>query len=376
MSNQQPPYGQGGPGQPGQPGQPPYGGQPGYGQPGQPGHPGQPPHQGQPGQPPQQGQPGQPGYGQAPQGPPPGYGQPGQPGQPPYQGAPPQGQPPQGVPPQGPPQQYPGQQAPYPGQQPGYPQQQGYPGQQYPGQQQWGQPASQYGGGARGKGTNKIVFLAGGGLVAVAIIGVVLALVFGGGDDKQVQPSPVEPTTQPTGEPTSQPTGEPTSPPTSQPTNEPSGPADEGIEVADGVFVKPQPGYLRKTLQKFNGVYLLKAGEAYFMVETFKSTNNDTAASVLQQLGKVETKTLSQVKQNKPVEVTPTAQGNIKFMTSQSYSGTATTQNGTLPVIGLVAVIERKDGVMSLVRVYGRKDKGETIQKDVSAMLNSVIKSQ
>jgi hypothetical protein len=228
------------------------------------------------------------------------------------------------------------------------------------------------------------VFLAGGGLVAVAIIGVVLALVFGGGDDKQVQPPPVEPTTseptsqptgEPTGEPTSQPTGEPTSPPTSQPTNEPSGPADEGIEVSDGVFVKPQPGYLRKTLQKFNGVYLLKAGEAYFMVETYKSTNNDTAASVLQQLGKVETKTLSQVKQNKPVEVTPT-QGNIKFMTSQSYSGTATTQNGTLPVIGLVAVIERKDGVMSLVRVYGRRDKGETIQKDVSAMLNSVIKSQ
>jgi hypothetical protein len=276
--------------------------------------------------------------------------------------------PPQGVPPQGPPQQYPGQQAPFPGQQPGYPQQQGYPGQQYAGQQQWGQPASQYGGGGRGKGTNKIVFLAGGGLVAVAIIGVILALVFGGGDDdKQVQPPPVEPT--------SQPTNEPTNPPTSQPTNEPSGPADEGIEVSDGVYVKPQPGYLRKTLQKFNGVYLLKAGEAYFMVETFKSSNNDTAASVLQQLGKVETKTLSQVKQNKPVEVTPT-DGNIKFMTSQSYSGTATTQNGTLPVIGLVAVIERKDGVMSLVRVYGRKDKGESIQKDVSAMLNSVIKSQ
>lgn len=350
MSNQQPPYGQGGPG--GQPGQPPYGGQPGYGQPGQ-----------QP----------QPGYGQ-PQGPPPGYGQPGQPpyqGQPP-QGQPPHGQPPQGQPPQGPPPGQPPYQGPPPGYgqpgqpqyqgqpQQGYPQQQGFPGQQYPGQQQWGQPGPQYGGGNRGKGDNKILLLAGGGLAAVALIGVVLALVFGGGDDKNVQPPPPNP---PTTQPTNQPTGEPTTP------------ADEGIEVAEGVYVKPQPGYLRKPLDKYTGVYLLKSGEAYFMVNAFKAKPDETTAVVLPLLLNAETKKLTQVKTKEPVQEKPSG-GNIKLMTTQSYSAVATTQNGTLNVVGLVGVIERNDGVMTLIQVYGRKDKVQTIQKDVDKMLESVIKSQ
>jgi hypothetical protein len=346
MSNQQPPYGQGG-----QPGQQPYGGQPG-----------QPPYQGQPGQPQQ----GQPGYGR-PQQPPPGYGQP---GQPPYQGQPPQGQPPQQPPYQGqppqqppyqqgqPPQQYPGQQPQYQGQQPGYPQQQGFPG-----QQQWGQPGQQYGGGGSrgGKGGKKILLLAGGGLAAVAVIGVVLALVFGGGDDKKVDPQP-----------------QPTNNPTTQPTNEPTTGADEGIEVAEGVYVKPQPGYLRKTLDKFTGVYLLKQGEAYFMVNAFKADSDETTATVLPELLGIEKKSLSQFKANEPKESKP-GEGDktdIKVVTTQSFEAVSTGQSGSLPVIGFVGVIERNDGVMTIIRVYGRKDKADSIQKDSTAMLQSVIKSQ
>ncbi len=86
----------------------------------------------------------------------------------------------------------------------------------------------------------------------MAVIGVVLALVFGGGDDDKVQPDPTP--TQPTDQPTDQPT-----------TN-----VDKGIEVGEGVFVKPQTGYIRKTLYGYKGVYLLKQGEAYFMVQAFK----------------------------------------------------------------------------------------------------------
>ncbi|NEA32985.1 hypothetical protein [Streptomyces sp. SID13031] len=321
MSNQQPPYGQGGQGgQGGRPGQPPYGGQPG-----------------------QQWPQDQPSYGRPPQGPPPGYGQPGQPGQPPYQGPPPQ---------------YPGQQQPqYQGQQPpqGYPQQQGYPGQQYPGQQQWG---PQYSGGSSGKGPNAILLLAGGGLAAVAVIGVVLALLFSGGDDKKVEP-PV-----------------PVTPTSTQPSNEPSTPVeDKGIDVAQGVRVTPAPGYLRKPLDKYTGVYLLKGGEAYFMVNAFKPGPGETSATELQELLAAETKSLGQLKKNEPVEVTPTG-GNVKYMTSQSYSAVSTTQNGTLNVIGLVGVVERKDGVLTVIQVYGRKDKADAVQKAVAAMLDSVIKSQ
>jgi hypothetical protein len=364
MSNQQPPYGQGG-----QPGQQPYGGQPEYGQ--QPGY-GQP--QGQPGY----GQPqGQPGYGR-PQQAPPGYGQPGQPpyqgqpGQAPYQGqpgqAPYQGQPGQ-APYQGQ-QPYPGQQQPqYPGQQPyqgqqypgqqQYPQQQGYPGrqQQYGGQQQW---SPQYGGRSRrAKGGNKILFLAGGALAVVAVIGIVLALIFGRGDDKKADPTP-----QPQ--------------PTTSQSTEPTGNVDEGIEVAEGVYVKPQPGYIRKSLDDFKGVYLLKQGEAYFMVNAWKAADGENTKSVLPQLLKLETKDLSSVKTNEPKESKPGEDDKteVKVVTTQSFSAVSTTQNGSLPVIGFVGVIERNDGVITIIRVYGRKDKLSTIQPDSTAMLQSVIKSQ
>ncbi|GAB3925879.1 hypothetical protein GCM10029976_019760 [Kribbella albertanoniae] len=328
MSNQQPPYGQGQPPQ----GRPPQGPPPGYGQqPPQGPPPGYgPPPQGPPpgyGQQPPQGPP--PGYGQQPpQGPPPGYGQ--QPGQPPY------GQ-----------QQYPPQQQGYPGQQQ-FPQQQGYPGQ------------PQYGGGApRGKGNSKILYLAGGGLVVVAVIGIVLALIFGGGDDKkQVQPPPE--------------TGGGGDNGTNQPTN-----TDEGIEVGEGIFVKPASGYVRKELKDFKGVYLLKTGEAYFMVQVFKA-EGETVDTILPKLLTAETKSLKDVKTKAPVRATPGAdeKTQIKTAATQGYSGLSTGQQGTTEIVGYVGVIERKDGVITLVRVLARKDKVTTAQTDSAAMLKSVLNSQ
>jgi hypothetical protein len=303
---------------------------------------------------------------QPPQGPPPGYGRPPQ-GPPPGYGRPPQGPPPgYGQPPyQGPPPQYPGQQPQYPGQQPQYQQPpQGYPQQPYPGQQQypgqWGQPGAQYSGGG-GKGPNKILLLAGGGLAAVAVIGVVLAFVFGGNDVKNIDASPSIPTaTQPT----------------SEPSNEPTTPADDtGIDVAEGVRVTPAPGYLRESLPKYTGVYLLNKGEAYFMVNAFKPNPGETPASALDDLFTAETKGLTQVEKNKPFESAPTA-GNVKHLASQSYSAVSTSQSGTLKVVGLVGVIQRQDGVLTIIQVYGREDKKDAVQKAVTTMLDSVIKSQ
>ncbi|MET7282549.1 hypothetical protein ABZS29_30255 [Kribbella sp. NPDC005582] len=343
MSNQQPPYGQPQPPQ----GRPPQGPPPGYGPQGQPpqapppgyGPPpqGPPPGYGQPQQPPQGPPPGYgqqppqgppPGYGQPPQGPPPGYGQ--QPGQPPY--GQPQGQP-------------------YPGQQQGFPGQQQFPQQGYPGQPQYG------GGAPRGKGSNKILYLAGGGLVVVAVIGIVLALIFGGDDKKQVQPPP--PTTGGGGDGTNQPA------------------ADEGIEVGEGVFVKPASGYVRKELKDFKGVYLLKSGEAYFMVQVFKA-QGETADTVLPKLLTAETKSLTSVKSKDPIRVTPGPNDKtpVKVAITQSYSGLSAGQQGSTEVVGYVGVIERNDGVITLVRVLARKDKASTAQPDSTAMLQSVLKSQ
>jgi hypothetical protein len=372
MSNQQPPYQQGPPGQ----GRPPQG-QPGYGQPQQ-----APPGYGPQGQPPYQGAPpqGRPPQGPPPQGrpaPPPYQGQP--PQQPPYQGRPPQppyqGQPPQQRPPyqQGPPQQYPGQQ-PYQGQQqPGYPPPgppqappqgppqgpgQGYPGgaQQYPGPQQWGPQGQQPAGRPRGKGSSKILLLAGGGLAVVAVLGLVLSLIFKGGDDNKVEPNP-----KPTGNPT-----------------QPAANVDEGIEVGEGVFVKPQSGYLRKTVDSFTGVYLLKQGEAYFMVNAFKA-DGETTGTVLPQLLDIEKKASpTAFVARQPVVTEPDAdeKSDIKVITTQSFTATATSQSGSFQAIGFVGVIERNDGVMTIIRVFGRRDKTKTIEADTTAMLQSVIKSQ
>jgi len=336
--------------------QPPYGGQPGYGRPqAQPGYSQQP--QGQPGY--GQQQPGQPGYGQQPQGQPgygqqqPGYGQqqPGYGQQQPGYGRPQQAPPGYGQPGQAP---YQGQQQ-YPGQQQ-HPQQ-GYPGQQQQyggGQQQWGQ----YGGRTpRGKGGNKTLLIAGGAFAAVAIIGVVLAVVFSSGDDKKAEPTPEPTTTQST---------------------EPTGNVDEGIEVAEGVYVKPQPGYVRKSLDKFTGVYLLKQGEAYFMVNAWKAEDGENTDTVLPQLMNAETKDLSSVKKGDPKvsKPGPDDKTTVKVVTTQSFDAVSSTQNGSMPVVGFVGVIERNDGVITIIRVYGRKDKASTIQPDSTAMLKSVIKSQ
>ena len=189
------------------------------------------------------------------------------------------------------------------------------------------------------------------------MIGVVLAVVFNQGDDKKAEPTP-EPTT-------------------SQST-EPTGNVDEGIEVAEGVFVKPQPGYIRKSLDKFTGVYLLKQGEAYFMVNAWKADEGENTATVLPQLMSAETKDLSSVKKGEPKETKP-GEGDktdVKVVTTQSFDAVSTTQNGSLPVVGFVGVIERNDGVITIIRVYGRKDKVSTIQPDSTAMLRSVVKSQ
>jgi hypothetical protein len=192
------------------------------------------------------------------------------------------------------------------------------------------------------------------------VIGIVMALIFGR-DDKKADPTPT-PEPQPT-------TGQST---------EPTGSVDEGIEVAEGVYVKPQPGYLRKSVGDFKGVYLLKQGEAYFMVNAWKAEDGQNTQTVLPQLLKLETKDLSSVKTNEPKQSKPgeNDKTEIKVVTTQSFSAVSSTQNGSLPVIGFVGVIERNDGVITIVRVYGRKDKLSTIQPDSTAMLQSVIKSQ
>lgn len=344
MSNQNPPYGSGQPGygQPGyrqQLGQPPYGGQPGYGLPQQQVRPAQPSYYAQPP------------YGQPPQGQPP-YG--GQPGYPP----PPQGQP--GYPP---PQQ--GQQ-PYPPQ--GYPQQgqfqpSGQPGGQWspnPGlggsQQQWPQVSPPSGRRSR-KGGNHIIWLAGCGIALVALIGAVLAVLLGGGDDKNAGPGPL-------------------------PTNKRATPAkdvDRGIDAGHGVFVNPATGFIRKT-DSHEGVYLVKQGEATFWLQVVQGKPGESGAAELPRLIESQKKTMTasmfkagEVKTQKP----PAGQASkVTTVTSQSWSGSVTSQSGTTELSGYIAIVDTKDGRISAAQVVVRKDLESKLVPDIEAMMQSVVKSQ
>jgi hypothetical protein len=225
--------------------------------------------------------------------------------------------------------------------------------------------------------------IAGGAFAVVAIIGVVLALVFKGGDDDQADPTPTptsaptsQPTEEPTGEPTGEPTSEPTGSPTTEPTTEPNG-GDEGIEVAEGVYVKPRTGYIRKSVDGFKGVVLVKQGEGVFMVQAAKVTGT-SAAALLPQVLKTDTKSLSSVKTNEVKTTTPGPDDKtpVKVLLTQSYSGMQSSQSGSLAVVGFVAVVEREDGVFTVARAYGRKDKLSTLDPDTTAMLKSVLQSQ
>ncbi|HEU4947490.1 MAG TPA: hypothetical protein VFT31_10070 [Kribbella sp.] len=322
MSDQHPPYGQGQPGYgpPQQPpgyGQPPYGGQQVY------------PSQGQPGYPPQ----GQPGYALQ--------------GQPVY---PPQGQP--GYPPG----QYPppgGQSGPW-GPGPGGPQ----------GLQPWGAPGP--GGPSYGrqhrKGGNQIIFLAVGGIALVAAIGIILAIVLSGGDD-EAGPGPG-----------------PGPLPTTGPTSPAKDNTDEGIDAGHGVFVKPATGFIRKTSTDVKGVYLVKQGEATFWLQVVQGKPGESGADVIPRLMESQKKAMTagtfktgEVKEDRPPDG---QQSNVTLITSQSWSGAVTNQSLTTNLVGYIAVIDTRKGVISAVQVTARKDRQSQLTPDIEAMMQSVIKSQ
>lgn len=362
-----------------------------------------------------------PGYG-GPQNRPPDYGQ--QPGYGPQQGRPPQ-QGPYGPGHQGPP----GPQGPYGGQQggpqgPGYGPPQGGPGYGPPqGGHGYGQPQGQpqggpgygpqgpgwggqgYGGPGYGprKSNNQLILFAVGGFALVAIIGVVLAVILGGGDDDKTISPTSDPTSQPTGDPTSDPTGDPTasptddptSTPTDDPTTDPTSPptTDEngpnatkgdkkGIEVGHGIYVNPASGYIRKTGSGApeKGVYLVKQGEAVMWVQVATGQPGQSQASLLPRLMDAEkgAKGVSNFKAGQVKTESPAAgkDTDLEKVTSQTYTADLSTQSGSIKAVGYVAVMDNKVGLTTVVRFFGRGDKAGTIKPDLQSMLASITGSQ
>ena len=299
-------------------------GQPGYGQQA----PGQPPYTQQPryGQQPAYGQPGygQPGYGQ------PGYGQPG------YG-------------------------------QPGYGQPHGQPG--------LGPAASggvgSYGGppGDKKKGL-KILLLAVGGIVLVAI-GLGLAQLF----DNQ----PGESTAQPESDPQSQPGSEQPSEPATESEGQPAeGEVDKGIDAGNGVFVQPAPGYARVEHAP-GGISLAPADRNSFLDLTVKKAPAGVAGpDLLQTELKDDEKGygLSGLQIEKP-EIKQPSNPNVTFMGSIPWSGTVTRPGNSYQVSGSTTVIQRKDGIVSVVSFATTPvDFASQQEPNRDQMIESIVASQ
>lgn len=303
---------------------------------------------------------------------------------------------PQGQPGYGAPQGQPGYAG---GQQPGFGGQQGYGGQPgYGGQQGYGgQPGqSGYGGfggqGGQGgqsgfggglppggqtpkkKSNGMIIGIVVAAVAVLAVIGLVIGLVAGGGrkDPIEVTPTP-PPTISPTpgATPTTGPT--PTSGTTSRPptttTTQPSG---DAIPVGNGLSVTPASGW-SIVEQKDDGVLLRDGSGRMFVVQSGRSTN---PRAEVEQLINGLTEKGTDVRKGQVQ--TPDVDSRLE-VASQAAVMTATSGGGSAQV-GLFGLVSSRTsdrtGFAAVLLAPADDLDDSAVQADANGMLNSVIGSQ
>lgn len=318
-----------------------YGGQPGFGQQGQAGYGGQPGYGGQ----------GQPGFGAGQ----PGYGGGQQPGQPGYGG------------------------------QQGYGQQQGQPG--YGGFGGQGGQGGQggFGGGLppaggqppKKKSNGMIIGIVVAAVAVLAVIGLGIGLLAGGGrkDPIDVTPTP-PPTIQPTTTTGPSPTnGTTTRPPTtSRPPTTTTGPQPGGdaIPVGSGLAVTPASGW-SVVEQTNDGVLLRDSRGRMFIVQSGRSTD---PRSEVQQLINGLTEKGTDVRKGQVQ--TPSVDSRIQ-VASQAAVMTAASGGGSAQV-GLFALVSSRTsdqvGFAAVLLAPANDLDDSSVQADVNGMLNSVVATQ
>jgi hypothetical protein len=151
--------------------------------------------------------------------------------------------------------------------------------------------------------------------------------------------------------------------------------ADKGIDAGLGVFVNPATGFIRKTDSR-KGVYLVKQGEATFWLQVVHGKPGESGAAELPRLIESQNKTMT-ASTFRTGEVKPEGQDSkVTTVTSQSWSGSVTSQSRTTALSGYIAIVDTKDGRISAIQVVARKDLESKVFPDIQAMMQSVVKSQ
>ncbi|MEZ5116111.1 MAG: hypothetical protein R2737_07575 [Candidatus Nanopelagicales bacterium] len=188
------------------------------------------------------------------------------------------------------------------------------------------------------------------------------------------EPLPTEePTEFPTEEPTVQPTEEPTDlGVTETPTPEPTVPDGELVDFGGAVtFVLP-PGWQVDQIDQGNAA-LISSDEAMALILTRAGFQKSTAEDVLAQY--VQGALSEQIEGLKLAEVVPlqSNSANIVSAALQEYEGSLVSQQGSVPVQGVMFALLRQDGVVALADfTYLR---GADIVDDVNAIMSSIAQS-
>ena len=235
----------------------------------------------------------------------------------------------------------------------------------------WGSPSPHVGPPeGNGKGL-KVLLLAVGGFVLLAVVGLGVNLFVASLDSESAaKPDTAEPQSRSGKEQLSESTDEPADQPRE---------VDKGIDVGNGVFVQPAPGYTPEHESEAKGEVILytedEAGWLYLKVQSYKG--GLTGMTALREATSVENQDyMSGFKTGEPV-TTQTNNPDIAFMASMPWSATINSdKRGRVKVTGRTTVIQRKDGIESWVRFMTPADRASQELPKREQMLDSILASQ
>jgi hypothetical protein len=260
--------------------------------------------------------------------------------------------------------------------QPSYGQPQAQPGWQPQAQPGFGPPPP--GGGSYGgppgdrdnrKGMKILLLVVGG--VALVAVGLGLAQLF----DNQAGESTAQPGSDSRRQPATEQPSEPDKESGGQPAE---GEADQGIDAGNGVFVQPAPGYSRVE-HVAGAISLAPADRNSFLDLTVKKAPAGSAGPNLLQteVNAVEQAYgLSGLQIERP-EIEQPNNPNVTFMGSIPWSGTVSRPGNSYQVSGSTTVIQRKDGIVSVVSFATTPvDLAAQQKPNRDQMIDSIVASQ
>jgi len=208
----------------------------------------------------------------------------------------------------------------------------------------------------------------------LAAIGILIAVLSGSSSATTAAPaagtSPVT-TTPTTIESTTGTTVPPSTSPSTTPPAQPAPSSGGGTSVGNGLQVVLPNGWHvdKQTKQRSE----LSGPTALAVILTGKQDPGTTGQELIQAFMASGELTSIENLQRGSVQTFRPSKPSVASIAAQGYTGTVTTQQGAVQVVGWVYGITRADGISAIVNVLSIK--GSNVNADVSALVGSLIQS-